>query len=52
MKDSYAIATPTPKINNARIVLNSELSIFSPSFCPTCTPTIEPNINILLKLNL
>ena len=44
-KASYAIAIPTSNNKIARIVLNCELSTFSPSFCPTCTPKIEPKIS-------
>ena len=40
--DSVAIPTKSKRI--AKIVLNSELSIFSPIFCPNCTPIIDPRI--------
>ena len=43
------MAIPTAKIKIAKIVLNSVLSIFSPIFCPTWTPSIEPKINIVIK---
>ena len=43
-KVSYAIAIPTNNNNIANIVLNSELSTFSPIFWPIWTPTIEPRI--------
>ena len=46
---SYAIAIPTNNSKTAEIVLNSELSTFSPTFYPSCTPKIEPQINIITR---
>ena len=45
-KVSYAIAIPTISNKIANKALKPELSIFSPNFCPTWTPIIDPTTNI------
>ena len=50
IKVSYAIAIPTNNNKIAKIVLNSELSIYSPIFCPNSTPIIEPKIKTVTNI--